>query len=134
MDSIFGVHEQALNVRTARQKLLANNLANQDTPNFKARDIDWRAQMKQASDELSMKPSGKPDMQRTHSGHIAGFAEMTTDSFVKYRQPTQPALDGNTVEAHIEKAQFMENSMQYQATLEFINSKIKGIKGALGSQ
>ncbi|WP_019894319.1 flagellar basal body rod protein FlgB [Hydrogenovibrio halophilus] len=134
MDSIFGVHEEALNVRTARQKLLANNLANQDTPNFKARDIDWRAQMKQASDELSMKPSGKPDMQRTHSGHITGFAEMTTDSFVKYRQPTQPALDGNTVEAHIEKAQFMENSMQYQASLEFINSKIKGIKGALSSQ
>jgi len=134
MESIFGVHEQALQIRNDRQKLLANNLANQDTPNFKARDIDWRAQMKQASDELKMVPSGQPDMQRTHGRHIEGFAEMTTSDYMKYRQPTQPALDGNTVEAHIEKAQFMENSIQYQASLEFVNSKIKGIKGALASR
>ncbi|MDG6777594.1 flagellar basal body rod protein FlgB [Thiomicrorhabdus sp. zzn3] len=127
-DSIFGIHERALQIRTMRGELLANNLANADTPNFKARDIDFRKAMTQASEELS---TSKPDMVRTNARHIEGFAETTTEDFLKYRMPTQPSLDGNTVETHVEKAQFMENAMQHQATLEFINSKITGIRGAL---
>lgn len=131
MQSIFGIHEQALKVRTMRAELLANNLANADTPNFKARDLDWRAMLSQSKDELQMVPSGKPDLVRTNPRHIAASAELTTSDFLKYRMPTQPALDGNTVETHIEKAQFMENAMQQQATLDFIDGKIKGIRGAL---
>lgn len=126
--SIFGIHEQALQVRTQRGEVLANNLANADTPNFKARDIDFRQALGSAQTELA--PS-KPDMIRTNSRHIDGFAEMTTDSFLKYRQPTQPALDGNTVESHIEKAKFMENAMQQQATLEFLDGRISAIRGAI---
>lgn len=131
MDSIFGIHEQALSVRKERQNIIANNLANADTPNFKARDVDWRKEMQAAQDTFGQSVN-KPDMKTTHSRHIAGFAESTsTQDYLKYRQPTQPSLDGNTVEAHIEKAQFMENAMQYQATLEFMNGRINGIRGAL---
>ncbi|MBN2864640.1 MAG: flagellar basal body rod protein FlgB [Thiotrichales bacterium] len=127
-ESIFGIHEKALHVRTQRGEVLANNLANADTPMYKARDIDFRKAMADAQDELS---TSKPDMVTTNSRHIEGFAEATTENYLKYRMPTQPALDGNTVETHIEKAKFMENAMQHEVTLEFINSKISGIRGAL---
>jgi len=127
-ESIFGIHERALQVRTERGQVLANNLANADTPNFKARDIDFRKVMAAAEDELA---TSKPDLIRTNSKHIEGFADATTENFLKYRLPTQPSLDGNTVETHIEKAKFMENAMQHEATLEFVNSKISGIRGAL---
>lgn len=127
-ESIFGIHERALQIRTARGEVLANNLANADTPNFKARDIDFRQAITQAEENQSQ---SKPDLVKTNARHISGFAEATTESFLKYRMPTQPSLDGNTVEAHVEKAKFMENGMQHQATLEFIDSKISGIRGAL---
>ncbi|MDG6773378.1 flagellar basal body rod protein FlgB [Thiomicrorhabdus sp. ZW0627] len=127
-ESIFGIHERALQIRTARGEILANNLANEDTPNFKARDIDFRQAITQAQESLSQ---SKPDLVKTNSRHISGFADATTESFLKYRVPTQPSLDGNTVETHVEKAKFMENAMQHQATLEFINAKITGIRGAL---
>ncbi len=130
MESIFGIHEQALAVRKERQALLANNLANADTPNFKARDLDWRKQMNAAKEELDSSKFNF-DMDRTSSRHIEGFAIASTGDYLKYRQPTQPALDGNTVETHIEKSKFMENAMQYQATLEMVNAKITGIRGAL---
>lgn len=129
MESVFGIHEHALHVRKERQAILANNLANANTPNFKARDLDWRKEMNAAQNDLDM-GMFKPDLQKTNSKHIEGFAETTSD-FLKYRVPTQPALDGNTVETHIEKAQFQENAIQYQVSLEWINSRIKGIRGAL---
>lgn len=128
-ESIFGIHEQALKVRTQRAELLANNLANADTPNFKAKDLDFRKALQDASGQLNSNDQMK--MAKTNSGHIEGDAFSSTSRYLMYRQPTQPSLDGNTVEAHIEKAQFMENAMQQQATLEFINGKISGIRGAL---
>lgn len=127
-DSIFGIHEAAFRVRNERAQLLANNLANADTPNFKAKDIDFRKALSQASEDLPMSGS---EMQRTHANHLNSDGFASTSSFLMYRQPTQPSLDGNTVETHIEKAQFMENSLQQQATLKFLNSKIMGIKNAL---
>ena len=128
-ESIFGIHERALQVRTQRGEVLANNLANADTPNFKARDIDFRQAMVAAQSELSTSKSG---MNTTNARHISGFADTaTTESFLKYRQPTQPALDGNTVESHIEKAKFMENAMQQQATLEFLDGRIGALRGAI---
>lgn len=129
LDSVFGIHERAVQVRRDRSEVLANNLANADTPNFKARDIDFRKAINEAASVEDRK--FRPDMQRTNSRHMEGFAELSTDSFLRYRLPTQPSLDGNTVESHIEKAKFTENAMQYQATLEFIDSKIKRINSAL---
>jgi len=128
-ESIFGIHEQALQVRSKRGELLANNLANADTPNFKAQDIDFRKALKEASAEMNS--SYHTEMKKTNSGHIDGDGFTSTSRFLMYRQSTQPSLDGNTVETHIEKAQFMENAMQQEATLEFINGKISGIRGAL---
>lgn len=133
MNSIFGIHEQALRIRAQREQVLANNLANADTPSFKARDIDWRREMKAASEDMMPTPH-KTDLALTNSRHIAGFGDMNTNDFLKYRVPTQPSLDGNTVEAHTEKAKFMENALQYQATLGFINGTISGIRGALKGQ
>ena len=128
-ESIFGIHETAFRVRSARAEVLANNLANSDTPNFKARDIDFRAALKDAHGDFGS--SERFEMTRTNPGHIAAETVSSTSAFLMYRQPTQPALDGNTVEAHIEKAKFMENGIQQTATLEFLNGKIKGIRGAL---
>lgn len=127
-ESIFGIHEQALRVRNERANLLANNLANADTPNFKAQDLDFRKAMQDAAGEKSAFDS---QMKVTNSRHIQSEGFMSTSQYVMYRQPTQPSLDGNTVETHIEKSQFMENAMQHQATLEFLNSRITGIRGAL---
>jgi len=128
--SLFGIHEQALQVRAERAKLLAQNLANEDTPNYKAKDLDWRAALKQARAGLHSSPP--LHLARTNPRHIDAKGEpMDGTNFVKYRMPTQPSLDGNTVEPHIEKAQFMENAIQYQTTLEFINGRIKGIRSAL---
>ncbi|WP_040725714.1 flagellar basal body rod protein FlgB [Thiomicrorhabdus sp. Kp2] len=128
-ESIFGIHEAALRVRTQRAELLANNLANADTPNFKAKDLDFRKAMHDASSQ--MKSPYETTMTKTDAGHISGDGFTSTSQYLQYRLPTQPALDGNTVETHIEKAQFMENAMQQQATLEFIDGKISGIRGAL---
>jgi len=128
-ESIFGIHEQALKVREYRGELLANNLANADTPNYKARDLDFRSAMEEAGSNL--RSSDGTQMAKTNARHIDGEAFSSTSQFLKYRMPTQPSLDGNTVETHIEKAKFMENGMQQTATLEFINSKITGLRGAL---
>lgn len=129
-ESIFGIHESALRIREQRAEILANNLANADTPGYKARDLDFRAALQDAHSASSRAENSS--MAKTNSRHIdgdAGFA--STSSFLQYRQPTQPSLDGNTVETHIEKAQFMENGMQQTATLEFINGRITGLRGAI---
>ena len=128
-ESIFGIHESALRVRTQRAEVLANNLANADTPNFKAQDIDFRKAMQEAhgsSDDLQMS-----SMAKTNSRHIDGEGFTSTSNFLMYRQPTQPSLDGNTVETHVEKAKFMENGIQHTATLEFLKGKITGLRGAI---
>lgn len=130
MQPIFGIHEQALLVRKERESILANNLANADTPNFKARDIDWRKEIANAKDAMDNKKF-TPALEMTNSRHIEAYGDLSTDDYLKYRVPTQPSLDGNTVETHIEKAKFMENAIQYQASLEFINGRISGLRAAL---
>jgi flagellar basal-body rod protein FlgB len=74
-------------------------------------------------------------MELTNNRHLAGFSDtMNTASYLKYRNPTQPSLDGNTVETHIEKAKFMENGIQQSVTLQFLDEEMKGIRDALKSQ
>ncbi|SFR51047.1 flagellar basal body rod protein FlgB [Thiomicrospira sp. ALE5] len=124
-DNVFGVHEQALRLRQQRTELLASNLANAETPHFKARDIDFRAAMTGAlADQNTM------GMARTHGAHI-GSADGGASGLVQYRMPTQPSIDGNTVETHIEQTLFTDNALMYQTTLEFIDNRIQRIKGAL---
>ncbi len=126
--NIFGLAEQALYLRDKRQAILANNIANQDTPNFKARDIDFQK-------ALEARISGKKGvgLDLTNERHIYA-QDAVGDDYLLYRQPTQPSLDGNTVEGDVEKAQFMDNSIRYQATLAFLDSRIKTLKSAIKGQ
>lgn len=129
MDKLFGIHPQALMMRSQRTSLLASNLANADTPNYKARDIDFKAELSGQKQKVSF------NTRTTNPGHIALNSPnggMSSGS-VLYRIPNQASLDGNTVESDVEQSNFAENAIRYQASLNFINGKIgtmiKALKG-----
>jgi flagellar basal-body rod protein FlgB len=134
LDSYLGVHASALQVREQRTELLARNLANADTPGYKAQDLDFRAAL--ASLEGTSAPGA---MKATQAGHI-GMAEggvldaSSTEAFLKYRTPLAPSLDGNTVDAQLEQAAFADNAVRYQATLNFVSSKFKSLMTAITGQ
>ena len=131
LDSAMGIHEQALHARVKRAEVLANNLANADTPGFKARDIDFSSMMEQARQSL-----GGVSMEKTHERHMDTSSDgpMGQSSELLYRVPHQPSVDGNTVDAQQEQARFMRNAMDYQASFEFLNGKINGLKKAISGQ
>ena len=124
LDSLLGPMPEALNLRARRNELLASNIANADTPNYKARDIDFRAVMRNAGDEQLKLAS-------TQSGHISATADNYGGIPLKYRVPAQPSMDGNTVDMQVEQAEFSKNSVMYQTTLEFLGRKFSGIKSTL---
>lgn len=121
----FANHAQALALRAERNEVLASNIANTDTPGYKARDFDFRAAM-QAQTGTSMK------MATTHRQHMDVNGNLPdTRTALAYRIPTQPSVDGNTVEADIEQAAYAENVVGYQASLSFLNRKIAGLQLAI---
>jgi flagellar basal-body rod protein FlgB len=122
MDSILGVHEDALLYRARRMEVLAGNLANSDTPHYKARDIEFSSVLNGAMGGLKLAS--------TQAGHIELAAGSMRDA-LKYRVPHQPAQDGNTVEADLELARYAENAVAYQASLLFANGKISTLRAAL---
>ncbi len=122
LDKIVRVYEQALYLRARRSELIASNLANADTPNYKARDLDFRAVMRQVG---GMSGPERPKI--THPGHILPGGGDARSAEPLYRQPLQPSLDGNTVDAQVEKAEFAENALRYQATLQFLGGKLKSM-------
>ena len=130
LDQYVGVHAAALDVRARRTELIANNLANADTPGFKARDMDFRAAMARAAGEQT---TGGVHLTTTQAGHIGGAAsaDATASPDLKYRTPLAPALDGNTVDTQLEQAAFAENAVRYQATLTFLNNKFRGLLTAI---
>lgn len=122
-NTALGIHPQALALREKRSEMLAANLANADTPGYKARDVDFKSVLEQAL------PMAMP-MEKTQSGHIAP-KQLMLGGNVMYRNPQQASLDGNTVETQVEHAKFAENAVQYQASLRFINGKISGLLTAI---
>ena len=131
LDTYLGVHAQALQLRSQRTEILAANLANADTPNYRARDIDFKAALAAARGDLG---SGV-HLATTSSRHIgAPGANGTASPELKYRTPLAPSLDGNTVDTQLEQAAFAENSVRYQATLTFLNSKFRGLMTAITGQ
>jgi len=122
----LGIHEQAIQVRSERAGVLANNLANADTPNFKARDIDFKGILQ--GEALSL--SAKDTLKTTHANHMNTQASLT-DYQQLYRTPQQPSIDGNTVEEQVEHAAYMENALAYQSSFTFLNSKFKGLVRAI---
>ena len=125
LSSAFGIHEQALLVRAKRAEVLAQNLANADTPGYKAQDIDFAAALSQAS-------SMNDGLAATHATHIKGFNETGMEGvMLQYRMPLQPSIDGDTVDSHLEKARFTENAIQYETSLTFLDGKIKSLLRAI---
>jgi len=124
-EKALGVHAAALTIRSKRAEVLANNLANSDTPNFKAKDINFSEALLQA------KVNQTSSLKRTHESHLD--SQLGSDiPGLSYRIPFQPDTgDGNTVDAQVEQAKFAENAMQYQASLRFLDGKIKGLIKAI---
>jgi flagellar basal-body rod protein FlgB len=118
----FEVFSNALKIRNDKNEILASNIANAATPNFKARDVDFEVELARA---LSSGP-----MKTSDSKHIA-LASKNLPGKVQYRKPLNPSMDGNTVELAVEQMEFAENSVRYQTTLNFINSKLSGLMSAI---
>ncbi len=122
-NNALSIHPQALALREKRSEILAANLANADTPDYKARDLDFKAVLKQTL-------SGKASLERTNQGHMVA-QQTVLGADLLYRNPQHASLDGNTVEAHIEQAKYAENAVQYQASLRFINDDFSGLMTAI---
>ena len=125
LDKVMGFNERALQVFNRRSEVLAANLANADTPNYKARDIDFQAVLSGA-----VKGQQSLPMAVTQPGHIQAGGGSDSGELL-YRVPHQPAVDGNTVEAAEEQVRFSENAMRYLAEVRFAGDKARGIKQAI---
>lgn len=126
IDQAFGIQARAMSVYARRAEVLASNIANADTPNFKAKDVDFSAVLAEAS----QKADAAGAMNRTSAGHM-DVSGATGGLTVKYRTPLQSSLDGNTVNNEVEQANFAENSVKYQASYSFLNGTIKGLMSAI---
>ena len=126
LDNAFGIHAAALKLRAQRTAQLASNIANVDTPNYKSKDIDFKAAMQQVQQS-----NGSATLKRTQQGHMTDSGLSASSAPLLYRIPTQPSLDGNTVNAQLEQAEFAKNAVEYQASFNFLNGRIKGLMTAL---
>jgi flagellar basal-body rod protein FlgB len=124
LDQAFGIYEHTLQLRAQRSEVLAANLANADTPGYKARDIDF-AQV------LQGQMSPKAPLTVTHSRHISTASNGLPEHALAYRVPLQPSVDGNTVDPDQEQMAFSRNAMEYQASLEFLSGRVKGLRSAI---
>lgn len=127
----LGVHAQALRLRAMRSELIANNLANADTPDFKARDIDFRAALSASAAQVK-----GVSLATTRANHLSASAAGggSLEAATRYRVPLAPSLDGNTVDVQVEQAAFAENAVRYQATLTFLGSRLRGLMTAITGQ
>lgn len=123
------LHEQALYLRDQRQQVLSSNIANADTPGYKARDFDFASELQRASKSQSASAQG---LQQTHNRHLNGQGPgATTVQNMQYRTPAQNRLDGNTVDMDLERTRFADNSVRHQAAITLLDSRIKGLKSAM---
>lgn len=123
-DNLFGMHTQALDLWQRRSEVLANNLANADTPDYLARDIDFRKALSTAGDQQGSLPLSAPT-----PGQIDPVAQSA--QALAYRNPTQPSMDGNTVDEQVEQANFAANGVHYQASLAFITAQVHMLRTAI---
>lgn len=123
-DKALGSFPEHLKLYGERSSLLASNIANADTPGFKAKDIDFQAVLAKAgSDQLSLKIS--------NSHHIGSSSSAVSANNLQYRNPMQPSLDGNTVDMQVEQGEFAQNAVRYQSTLRFLSGRISGLMLAI---
>ncbi len=159
LDKEFRFHQSALALRAERQQLLASNIANADTPNFKARDIDFRKALVQAlggapdvraaASAMASAKTGSGTQVMSTSSSLAGAllashpAHLTSTSAagstasgaeLLYRTPRQDSIDGNSVELDAERAQFADNAVRYEASISAVNGKLKSLLAAISGQ
>ena len=128
LDDALRFQQTALSLRAARQELLASNIANADTPNYKARDIDFAAALQNAlmgtSSELPAARTSPMHLEGKTGGSILGAPVM-------YRKPAQLSADGNTVDIDVERAQFADNALRYEASVRFVSEQMKATLTAI---
>lgn len=130
-DKALGIHEKALNFRAQRAEVLANNIANADTPNFKARDVDFASVL--AAQQKGQTARERIALTQTDSLHLSaqGLAMAADEEGLYYRTPHHASIDQNTVDLQVEQAKYAENAVHFQASFTLLNSKFKGLVGAL---
>ncbi|NEX21074.1 flagellar basal body rod protein FlgB [Thiorhodococcus mannitoliphagus] len=127
LDKAFGILPASVALQARRTELLASNLANADTPDYKSRDFNFRETLAGIEGRGS-----QLELNRTQANHLTltgNHSELEPD--LLYRTPAQPSLDGNTVDPQLERAAFAENALHFQSSLEFLNRRISGIRAAL---
>ena len=132
LDAAFGFHEAALRLRAERQQALASNIANADTPNYKARDFDFARALQQATGTADPGSAATPELTRTAPAHIAsGSLGAAGNAPLLYRTGTQGGVDGNSVDMDVERNAFTDNSVRYEASVTLINAQIKNMLTAI---
>ncbi len=130
IDQFMGFHEAALSIRGQRQQMIASNIANADTPNYKARDIDFSAAMSQA---LNRSSGNAAELAKTAASHLDSQGSVNGAPAL-YRNSAQGSVDGNTVDMDVERNQFTDNAIRYEASLTILNMQIRNILSAIQGQ
>jgi flagellar basal-body rod protein FlgB len=132
MNDRFGEHltvqRSALNILVQRQEMIASNIANADTPHYKARDIDFKEAL---ANQLAGRREQNLSLARTSRGHIGGAAEASLPASMKYRNEFQPGVDGNTVNMDVERAAFAETALRLEAALTFVRGSLRDLQSAM---
>lgn len=132
LDRLVNVHHDTLKVRSQRMEVISGNLANANTPGYKARDIDFQAAMKTAKSMQTGAQHNNSQLVKTHENHLSGVSRMQSE--IDFIIPNQPDTgDGNTVDVQQQRNAFLETGMRYEAGLMLLNGKFKGMKKALSS-
>lgn len=136
IDAALGAHPHVLTLRSQRMGILASNIAQADTPGYQARDIDFKAALAARLQQAGVHSagSGAQQMARSHSSHLAANAVSSSHvsaGELRYRTPLMPSADSNTVDVQIEQSELAENNLQFQASLQFLNSRIRGMMTAI---
>lgn len=134
LDQDLSFYRTAMGLRGYRQELLASNIANADTPHFKARDIDFKSALASAMGAPGADSAGPLALARTREGHLSGNDAAPYATAAKYRTEYQGAVDGNTVNMDVERAAFAENALQLEALITFINKRFDGLQRAINGQ
>ena len=139
LDNEFRFHETALKIGGQRQQVIASNMANADTPQYKASDVSFADALARATGETgaTAKVASRVTMAATHAGHLDGGASrgavVLSTADLTQKSGTQNAIDGNTVDLDAERAAFADNTVRYEASLTFLNSSIKTLMSAIQS-
>ncbi len=135
LDDYLRFNETALNLRAKRQQMLASNIANADTPNYKARDIDFNSALKGALAKTGQTQAAAPELAKTASVHLSGKNDNQVGGApLLYRNEKQGNIDGNTVDMDAERNQFTDNAIRYEAGLTLISAQIKKMMTAIQGQ